>query len=68
MTNTKQPTVRAINDWIQRDRYAYVYREGQPTARIIRAKSIKGVLQGYVLGTGKWEVIPADAHIELSRG
>lgn len=68
MTHTKQPTVRAINDWIQRDRYAYVYRTDQPTVRIIRAKTKGGILYGYVLGTGEWEALGADAHIELSRG
>lgn len=67
MTATRTPSVREINEHLISG-YCYLYREGQNTVRLIRARTRKGVLEGRVLGTGKWEVIPTEAHVELSKG
>lgn len=64
----KQPTAREINAHLaSRTTYCYVYDyRGDHLARITRARSARGVLQGRNLYTGKWMDIPADAQIALT--
>ena len=57
-------TVRTINTMIQnaenRGQYLmadYAMHSMPISARIIRARSVKGIIQGYVLASGKWVAI-----------
>jgi hypothetical protein len=64
----KQPTVRQINAHVFAGTGScYIYSEGQPTLRISRARTRKGVVEGRVItgSTKEWETIPADAEIDL---
>ena len=68
MKTTTQPTVREFNSHLAScSSYCYVYGEGF-SFRISRARTRKGVVEGRVInGSPKdWEVIPADATVELS--
>ena len=65
----KQPTVREINAHLASSTsYCYVDLPNGGRLRISRARTRKGVVEGRViLGSPKaWEVIPANAIIELS--
>jgi len=65
----QQPTVREINAHLAScSSYCYIDLPGGGRIRISRARSRKGVVEGRViLGSPKaWEVIPADAVVELS--
>lgn len=65
----KQPTVRQINGHLAScSSYCYVDLPDGRRLRISRARSRRGVVEGpIILGSEKdWEVIPADAVVELS--
>lgn len=63
----KQPTAREINAAISSMRsYCDVYdREGRCAARISRARSFNGELQGRSLWSGEWSAISPEHHIAL---
>lgn len=63
------PSVREINEHlICGTGYCYVRLKDGHAWRIGRARRVRGVLQGRIISGSErtWEVIPADAVIELS--
>jgi YD repeat-containing protein len=64
----KQPTPRQINAHLAlMTTYCYVYNaDGNLIARITRARTRNGMVEGRALGSMLWFAIPPDAQVRLT--